>query len=130
MRNEDFNSEGKTNSGSSSGTRHRGGVLASAAMASTDSDDVRQRHLDKQREIERAKGKSRMGGVLARASAKPSGNGGERGSGAVRKVRQFSAARQQVAGPDTLDLNLGRYGRSSSARNGESKKKKKNIFNS
>ena len=88
MRNEDFSSqsEGKSNG---SGARRGGGSIlerAQAAEGTTDGTSQRQEALDRQREAERAKGRSRMGGVLARASAKPTvggaaSSGGSRGSG-------------------------------------------------
>jgi hypothetical protein len=121
MRNEDFGGEGKT---SSEHDHYSNTSSRTSNLPNPDSDDARQRHLDKQREIERAKGKSRMGGVLARASAKPTSSGssspvrgtGDRGVGGGRSLSQFSRPRQQVSGPDTLDLKLGRYG--TSARGG------------
>ena len=74
MRNEDFNNaESKTNGGQSNGRYGSSSYNndASPTNSTEDKHDARQKHNEKLRERERTKGKSRMGGILARASAKP-----------------------------------------------------------
>ena len=121
MRNDDFN-ESKA-----SQRPKKGSILSRAKAAASDPTTQRQQALEKQRLQENAKNKSRMGGIMARASAKPTSERSppRNGKSGPRSLSNFSRPKQQL-NSDLNELgvhdNAPRYGRHSTDNNNNNNK--------